>query len=150
MKHLFTINVAIASLVILTIPSWSAQPLNPTELDTINFTHVLFQWTGEHGAVSYHLQIAQFAVDDPFDTDIIYDMDVETNAIVIDSAFTWGTTYLWRYWSVDLDGNNGDTSITHQFSIMAFDDDIWTIETDIKDLEGIAPGVTIFGFRLRE
>lgn len=102
----------------------------PGELDTLNYTQVLFQWHAAANAESYHLQIAENEVYDPFETALIAEFDVETNAIIVDDIFDWGETYLWQYWWIDEDGNAVDTSYIHQFSIRNYPDSIGTVEVE--------------------
>ena len=95
--------------VILLISSnnllYCSQPMRPAELDTLNYTHVLFHWNFEVEADAYHLQIADYEIYDPFETAVIAEYDLTTNAIVVKDVFDWGRTYLWRYWWLDEDGN---------------------------------------------
>lgn len=138
----------INSVLILTLLNGilsAGQPQRPAELDTLNYTQVLFQWTPEMNAEGYHLQVAISEEYDSFDVALIHDIDSPTNAIVVENGIEWSENYVWRYWSLDAEGNHGDTSLVHRFSTMTILDTIPEFELDVNDVEQIQPGITLFG-----
>ncbi|MFC2150689.1 aryl-sulfate sulfotransferase [Calditrichota bacterium] len=125
------------------------QPITPASLDTLNYTHVVFQWPAMNGAMSYHLQVAEDEDYDPFIVALVHEQDVTTNAVEVTTGLQWGWTYIWRVFSLDGDGNSIDTSYTYQFSIEELNDTLWTVTTETFNAEEVQPGVTIFGMRRR-
>jgi|GEM_PF-4736550 len=130
--------------LLLTETNLAVQPMRPGELDTLNYTQVLFQWHAQMNAEGYHLQTALAVEYDPFDEALIHDIDTPTNAVILLTGFDWGESYVWRYWLIDGDGNAGDTSFTHRFSTISLPDSLPEFEIEVSDRDRIQPGITLF------
>jgi len=120
-----------------------SQPQRPAELDTLNYTQVLFQWAPVMGTEGYHLQVAVAEEYDAFEVALVFEGDSPTNATIVSTGIDWGNEYVWRYWIVDGDGNNGDTSRVHRFSIMAFPENVPVYDLTITNRDEVQPGITI-------
>ena len=143
-------NVFIRRLILLVFlfclpnKSYASQPQLPTENDTLNYTQVYFNWQPVKDADQYRFQI-KGNDDGEFDDPLLHDLHVETNATIVSTKLEWGQSYLWRYWSIDSEGNQGNTSVVHSFCIMELPEYVPDIETEIFERDQIQPGLTIFG-----
>ena len=85
------------------ISSLSADLIRPGNGETINYTHVVFEWEQEPDAHNYSIQVSTTS---SFDQVLFIDSSA-TPLIINKDQIDWDGTYYWRIRSVFLDGGVG-------------------------------------------
>lgn len=120
---------------------------HPAEGDTLNYTHVLFQWAQEPGAHVYQLQVASMdsgQMEDAFQTGIIVDILDSTLMFILKEGLEWGRSYAWRVGAIGPGIDSTVWSQMHVFHTTAPPPGFPSFQATMYDSSRYAPGLTIF------
>ena len=113
--------------------------INPAHNDSLNFTHVLFEWDQEPYAVSYNFQLS---TSENFNNESIILEHNETSTIFIEkNLINWENTYFWRIQPIYLDGNIGSFSNVSSFTTK---ESLSNISINLVDESYVSEGLTLF------
>ena len=120
LKSLLTKALAIGIMVLVPARASAGAGTRPADGDTLNYTHVLFQWDQLPGAVAYQLQIAIFDTTggaDPFAGDPVVDLVDSTTLAIVTDSIDWAQDYTWRIRSINASGGLGDWGDVNNFVV---------------------------------
>ena len=140
---------ALATVILVLIPARVAATTGvlPVDGDTLNYTHVLFQWEQLPGAANYELQVARndtIGGADPFGTAMAVQLFDSTLLAIVTSGLTWDQPYVWRLRSIDAAGTAAGWSNPAYFNTAVLPDTVPTFHIDIFDTSAYQPGLTYF------
>lgn len=139
------ILITILLMGLLALPL-HAGDFGPAEDDTLNYTHVLFQWDQVAGAAAYQLQVA---IDDtaggadPFASTAVDIID-STLLVIVTDSLDWDESYIWRVRSIDTSNSSGAWSAELHFTIAALPSSLPTMVTTMYDASSYAGGLNMF------
>lgn len=147
LKSLLTKALAIGIMVLIPARASAGAGTRPADGDTLNYTHVLFQWDQLPGAANYELQVARndtIGGADPFGTAMAVQLFDSTLLAIVTAGLTWDQPYVWRLRSIDAAGTAAAWSSLAYFSTAVLPDTIPTFHVDIFDTSAYQPGLTAF------
>ena len=111
----------------------------PGNGETINYTHVLFEWEQEPDAHIYCIQVSTI----PSFDQVLFTDSSATTLIINRDQIDWNDTYYWRIRSISIDGGIGSWCDPDSFNTSPpkFQDANVTVIQD----ELIQDGLTLFG-----
>lgn len=95
--------------IILLVGILSADEFNPRQNDTLNYTHILFQWPQVSSNIEYTLTITNTDNDDQ------WSVQTEINSFILEEFLNWGNTYQWQVCYESIYGD--DCFEPHNFSL---------------------------------
>ncbi|MCH7528723.1 MAG: hypothetical protein IH972_04150, partial [Candidatus Marinimicrobia bacterium] len=147
LKSLVTKALAIGIMVLIPARAPAITGIRPADGDTLNYTHVLFQWDQLPGAANYELQVARndtIGGADPFGTATAVQLFDSTLMAIVTTGLTWDQPYVWRLRSIDSTETAAAWSNLAYFNIAVLPDTIPTFHVDIFDTSAYQPGLTGF------
>jgi len=121
------------------ISSLSADLIRPGNGETINYTHVVFEWEQEPDAHSYSIQVSTT----PSFDQVLFTDSSATPLILNKDQINWDGTYYWRIRSVFLDGGVGTWCDPDSFNTAP--PKFQNANVTIIQNELIQDGLTLFG-----
>ena len=106
MKKYFIITSLLLSIL-------SAELIKPESGQTLNYRHVLFEWTQLPDAIEYNLEASEQS---NFNS-LLLDINESSTIYIDEDNFDWNDSYYWRVRPIYNDGSFGDWSETSNFSI---------------------------------
>ncbi|MCH8024883.1 MAG: aryl-sulfate sulfotransferase, partial [Candidatus Marinimicrobia bacterium] len=146
LNSLLTKALAIGIIVVIPARAPAITGVLPVDGDTLNYTHVLFQWDQLPGAVAYQLQIAIFDTTggaDPFASDPVVDIVDSTTLAIVTDSIGWAQEYTWRIRSINKSGGLGDWGEVNNFVVDSLPGTVPDYIITINDTSAYQPGLTM-------
>ncbi|HIB52770.1 MAG TPA: hypothetical protein EYO48_06525, partial [Candidatus Marinimicrobia bacterium] len=129
------------TFILFSISIATTQLVKPVENDTLNYTHVYFEWEQIPGAKSYQIQVAGNDSAE-FQNPLIERVD-STLLLIIEDGLEWDKTYQWRIREIDDNDSYGPWSESWSFYILPLHPELSSFNIVIYDSSGVQPGITI-------
>ncbi len=146
LKSILTHALAIGIIIVIPARASATAGVLPIDGDTLNYTHVLFQWAQQPGAVAYQLQVAIFDTTggaDPFAGDPLVDIVDSTTLAIVTDSIDWAQDYTWRIRSINAAGVLGDWGEANNFVVDSLPGTTPDYIITINDTTAYHPGLTM-------
>ena len=123
----------------------NADLIAPQNNSELSYTHIVFEWEQEAGAVEYNLQVSS----SPNFLDLIVDIIDPSLMFILKEGIEWNTEYFWRVGSIDASGQSLEWIDTYTFEVGNYLDFI-SLNTIMLNENSYSDGYNLFGSLLEK